>query len=243
MSGDLWRTLWGAARLKAPAIRRWQAQGGVGWSLGLFFAVWSIVGLVGAAAATHAQFLAPPVWQRQEQAAASLAGWLERSPLPPDVPRTLGRTVVAWLDLEAELAGLPRPLGRPASTVVGGLQEAVAAPYRRLAAWLPYTLLVLGVARALGGRATLQGMVAAAGLSALPHLLQALAPLPGVGPLFSLLAGVWGAAVYVKATAVAHDLDLARALLAVALPALAALTAALGLVAVALNLCSFGLTT
>ena len=137
------------------------------------------------------------------------------------------RNIVAGLDWLDQWQRLPRPLGRQASDLLQGLQRAISAPYRRLAIWLPYTLLVFALARALGGRATLQGMLGASALYVLPHLLDPLRGLPLWGPLVGLVTFSWGVAIYVKAIAVVNELDLGRTLLAALLPALIALTMAL----------------
>lgn len=144
----------------------------------------------------------------------------------------MARNLSSWLELQNDLDAAPRPLGRPAGLALAGLQRAVAAPYRRLALWFPYTLIVFALAKALGGRAGLAEMLGATALSAVPHLLDLLRPLPWLGPIAALAGAAWGAAIYVRATAVSNGLGTAQALLAAALPALAALTAAMGALAI-----------
>jgi hypothetical protein len=85
------------------------------------------------------------------------------------------------------------------------------------------------VAKLLGGRATLARFFGTTALFAAPHVLNIFGPLPFVGALLGLLAFLWGVGIYVKATAVSHDLSGGRALLAVVLPVVVVL--ALGFVA------------
>jgi len=107
--------------------------------------------------------------------------------------------------------------------------------------WLPYTLAVYAVARALGSRVGLAEMLAASSLYALPHLLGFLRAVPGCGPLFAVALTIWGACIYLRAVAVAGQLDPPRALLAVLLPGLATLTLAAILLGVAAILYRMGI--
>lgn len=224
----LWAAAWSAARLDGEGLQRWKATpGNLAWSLALLALV-SFLGALGdAAASASPQPTGPAAWERQEALLASIQSTLARSPLPIDAQHELARNLAAWLDLRRELDGLPRPLGRQASQVWHGLAHAFTAPYRRLALWLPYSLMVLSAARALGGRALLTEMLGTTALYAVPHLLDMLHGVPVLGPLLGLIALVWGAAVYVKATAAANELDTPRAVLAVVLPGLVAITLAL----------------
>ena len=225
--GELGRVAWGAARLEKTAFLCWEARYGLRQGLALLLAVSLLVGLVDATAWTYCRLGQPSLRAQRGRQVARLDEWLQQSPLPLDVQRELIRNVEAWFDLQTELEGLPRPLGRQASCTVRGLQRAISAPYRRLATWLPYSLLVLAVARALGGRAGLPQMLGTGALYVVPHALGVLRPVPYLGPLLGLIGSIWGAAIYVRATAVANDLDGWRAFLACVLPALAGVTLAL----------------
>lgn len=231
MRGKLWLAMRGALHLDGPALRRWQdLPGSLGWGLALLLAVSLLVSAAQAAGSNGAQ---RPVAERerQQEAVESLADTLSQSPLSTDAQYEVTSNLAAWLGLRHELEGLPRPLGRQVSRTWLDMQRALALPYRRLALWLPYSLLVLAVARALGGRGTLTGLLSVSALYVVPHLLDILRPLPILGPLLGMAAFVWGAAIYVRATAVVNDLDTPRALLAVALPGLVVVT--LGLVLLA----------
>jgi len=219
--------LWGALALETQAIRRWQSRpDALARGLALLAAVSILVGAGQAAAWTSGHLAGSPRTSREE-AVIALEQVLSRSPLSPDLQSELVRNLTGWLDLEVQLEALPRPLGLQGSGVLQGLGRALAAPYEQLSAWLIYSLSVFALARSLGGRATLPEMLAASSLYVLPHLLDLLAGLPGLGPLLALGAGVWGAAIYIKAIAVANDLDAGRALVAALLPGLVALTLAL----------------
>ncbi len=233
MMVELWGSLW----LQGEAIERWLARrGALARGLILLTVVSFIVGLADSGTWVRSRLGAEPPWQRRESVVAALEGRLAISPLPPDAQHELTRDLAAWLDAVEELDGLPRPLGRQASTVIAGLGRAAAAPYRRLALWLPYSLAVLAVARALGGRGGLERMLGASALAIVPHLLDPLGLVLAIGPVLRLATFCWGALIYVRAVAVAHDLDAPHALLAVALPGAAVLTLLLSAVSAALAL-------
>jgi hypothetical protein len=113
----------------------------------------------------------------------------------------------------------------------------LSTPLAWLGAWAWYALWVMLFAKLLGGRATLERMLAATALFVVPHVLDVLVSLIGllngipfvgacfgvVGWLIGLTAWVWGIAVYVKATATVNEFSLGRATLATVLPALLAL--------------------
>ncbi len=114
-------------------------------------------------------------------------------------------------------------------------------PFGWIATWMLYGVVVLVFARLLGGTASVQEMLATTSLVAVPHLLDAFRFIPIAGFFLSLAAFVWGAAVYVKGTAIANRLDTGRALVAVLAPLLLLLALAiLGLIAVVLLLVVIG---
>lgn len=235
--GELLATAWGAARLDGAALQRWKARRAcLGAGLALLCAVSLLAGAAEAVAGTQAALSRPAASSSHQGLVDAAAGYLSRSPLPPDAQRELTANLAAWLDLQDQLAGLPRPLGQEAGSILQGLMEAFSTPYRRLALWLPYSLLVFALAKALGGRGSLAEMLGTSALYALPHLLDPLGPAIGLGPAVGLVTFGWGAAIFLKATAVANDLDAGQALVAVATPALAAVTLALAMLSAALLL-------
>ena len=132
--------------------------------------------------------------------------------------------------LKPNVSFLPNWLDR----LLQALGAWLSMPLAWLGAWAWYALWVTLFAKLLGGRATLERMLAATTLTVVPHLLDVLVSLigllsgiPFVGACFGvggwvigLAAWVWGIAVYVKATATANGFGLSKATLATILPAL-----------------------
>ena len=145
--------------------------------------------------------------------------------------------------LKSNVSFLPAWLDR----LLHAFGEWLSVPFAWLGAWAWYALWVTLFAKLLGGRATLERMLAATSLFVVPHLLDFLGGLltlfSGIqvaGACFGLLntligfvAWVWGVAVYVKATAMANEFGLGKATLATLLPALLAALLAMALVMVA----------
>jgi hypothetical protein len=75
-------------------------------------------------------------------------------------------------------------------------------------------------AKLLGGKGTIAQMLAATSLYAVPHVLDILGFITCVGPLFGLVATLWGIGIYIKGLAVANDFGIGKAALATILPAL-----------------------
>ena len=116
------------------------------------------------------------------------------------------------------LALLLEAVGRWASRPLAGARFPLATA--SLGTWLGYGIWVMLMARLLGGRASLATFFGMTSLFAVPHLLQILARVPYVGSVFSFIAFLWGVGIYVKATAVSHELGTGRAVLAALLPLL-----------------------
>ncbi len=131
----------------------------------------------------------------------------------------------------------------------------LSTPFVWLGAWAWYALWVMLFAKLLGGGATLERMLGATSLFVVPHVLNLLTsllalmggiPVAGacfgaLGTLIGLVAGLWGVAIYVKATAAANEFGIGKATLATILPALlvllltivAAIAVVIGIVAAA----------
>jgi hypothetical protein len=97
-------------------------------------------------------------------------------------------------------------------------------------------------ARLLGGRGGLAGFFGTTALFAVPHVLNVFNMAPYVGGVLGFIAFAWGAAIYVKATAVSHELSIERALLAVLLPVLVAFAIAILVALVAFGLIGIALS-
>lgn len=123
---------------------------------------------------------------------------------------------------------LPRPVGRLLRAVGGWLSQPFADAGFPLAAavlgtWLGYGVWVMLAAKWLGGRGSLVSFFGTTALFAVPHVADVFAWVPYVGSALAFVAALWGIAIYVKATAVSHELSGGRALLAAALPLLVVL--------------------
>ncbi|MCX7669288.1 MAG: YIP1 family protein [Anaerolineae bacterium] len=149
--------------------------------------------------------------------------------------------------IEALPTYLPKPVDRTFRAVGKWLSQPFAGGGFPLAAasvgaWLGYGIWVMLCAKLLGGRGSLAGFFGATALYVVPHMLRFLAFVSVVGAVLGVIAYLWGAVIYVKATAVSHQISVERALLAVLLPALVALllvilaaTALATLIAIALS--------
>ncbi len=171
------------------------------------------------------------------------------------VPAEIQAEIRTWAEVGAavgaqvgaQAAALPTPLPRPIGSILqalggwvsrpladGGLPLAAAA----LGTWLGYGVWVMLFAKILGGQGTLHGFFGATALFAVPHTLNVFDRVPYLGTVLGVLAFFWGLAIYVKATAVSHELTFERALLAVLLPAL---LVAVGVAALIFGLLILGL--
>jgi hypothetical protein len=111
-------------------------------------------------------------------------------------------------------------------------------PMRLLTIWIIYGLLMLAVAKVLGAGTTLPRFYAALGYAALPGLLLMLWPLPWVGLIAALLAAILALIAAFRAVRAATELDGARSLIVLLLPAvvLLAVWGLFGAIAVAITL-------
>lgn len=128
-----------------------------------------------------------------------------------------------------DLLSLPAPLPRPVNLAFQLLAAMVSTPLSYLSGMLIAVVVAHVTAKQLGGQGHIQHMVALGSLSVAPHALDALAFIPGLGPTLTFVAWLWGLAILVVATSIAHRLDSTRATLAVLLyPVLLGLLALLG---------------
>ncbi|MDI7274743.1 MAG: YIP1 family protein [Anaerolineae bacterium] len=224
---------WGAARREPGAFVRWRSSAGLAGGLAVLLAVSLFVASADAVIWTRSHLELRTLCSSRDQLVERLCDELSYSPFPTDLQQSLTTNLAALLELQSRLEALPRPLGHQGSWMLQGASRALSAPYRRLAVWLPYSLIVFALARALGSRAGLPQVLGASALYVLPHILDPLRLLPGPGPAIVPLTTIWGAAIYARAIQVASGLDAPRALLAVLLPTLVAVTVSVGAVSVA----------
>lgn len=172
-----------------------------------------------------------------EEAFAQMERFLPPGQMTPGFREQFRSNLRAGLQIGAEVEALPTILPRPLGVLFEAMGSWLSRPFARLGGWLGYALWVMLAARLLGGTGGLRGFLAATSLYAVPQLLAFLSPVPCLGALLSLIAAVWGWAIYIKATAVAHGwvshvetaegtvveyTDWGRAILAVFLPLLVA---------------------
>ena len=164
----------------------------------------------------------PPKWDAQrEEVEDQISQVLKFLPFDMDAEteRMIVGSIDAGLDIGFEIAQLPTPLPRPVKDFLQALGGWITAPLLRLGSWMGYAFWVLLVAKLLGGRATLSQMLGCTALYVAPQILTILQVITCLGPVLGFVAFVWGLVIYIKATAVANELSLGRALLAAILPA------------------------
>jgi len=153
--------------------------------------------------------------------------------VPPEALASMNQGFEVVSEIAARIEALPTPIPRPIGRGLEALGHWLSKPFAGarfplavagFGTWLGYGVLVMLFARLLGGRGDMAGFFGTTSLYAVPHLLNVLSPVPYLGSLIGFVAFAWGAAIYVKATAVSHDITLERAVLAALLPLLVALT-------------------
>lgn len=160
--------------------------------------------------------------------------------LPEALQQMLDRFVMVSRIAERIAREMRSPLPDAVGVVFKQLGAMVSQPFSWLGSLLFYGALVQIFAKLLGGRGTIAQMWGVTALTVAPHILDALFPLLNLVPaargclssLVWLTAFVWGVVVYVKATAVAHEMSNGRALMAVLLPIIAAILLGLVLILV-----------
>jgi len=118
------------------------------------------------------------------------------------------------------------PLPHPVGVVFEQIGVMVSYPFGWLGSLMFYGALVQIAAKLLGGRGTIAQMLGLTSLTVAPYILSAVAVLVNAIPfaggclasLIGLVEFVWGIVIYVKGTAVAHEMTGGRALMAVFLP-------------------------
>lgn len=134
-----------------------------------------------------------------------------------------------------EIRRLPPRAGegaRPVAAILNYVGSVLATPFTWM--WIGWTLfaglLFHFASRLLGGRATIAQMLGLTALAAAPQIFSALTSLleliasgggaavvGAVNSLLGFVIGIWSAIIYVKATSVAQDFSIARAIGAIAL--------------------------
>lgn len=148
---------------------------------------------------------------------------------PPELKEQFRPYATESASMIYELGLLPPRAGegaRPISAILDYAGNLLATPFS--GGWTGW-LLLAGLlfqfsARLLGGRASMAQMLGLTSLAAAPHifaavtaLLDVVGALSGINSLLSFVIGVWSAVIYVKATAVAQNFSIGRALGAIAI--------------------------
>ena len=196
------------------------------------------VGLVGAVTDLAGELVQLPLETQERKFEEGVAEGLANIPgISPEVEESLGVAVDyarAAFGMGIRVAQLPTPLPYPMGSLLRALAQVLSAPLNRIAGWMLYAMIVLVVAKAMGGRGTVQEMLGCTALYAVPHFLNVLGFIRCVGGILWLVSVAWGAIIYVKAVAIAHEFDTGRALVAVVLPVLVLLFLALLVLVIAL---------
>lgn len=233
-----WRKYNAILRLEAePFLAIKQAQDGLWWALKLFFAIGLIVGLGKWAdlrlgrptLAERVQTLDSQVERvgtQIEQAGANMSGLSEQLLGEPirGIGSFLTRDVTEFLTgLGTRVLALEPPLGVRPSRIVKLFGDWVGTPFQLVASWLPYTLLVLVIAKLWGGRGSLRQHLSLTTLAVAPQVLGVLTFVPQtsamgialgiLGRSLSLVAAIWSLAILLKAVTIAHEIELKKSAL------------------------------
>jgi len=209
-----------------------------------------VVGLVGSLVDFIGGLAGPGIEQELADASAIFDTWWRFMPAESaEFREQFMASASAALEIGRRIATVPTRLPRPLTTLLEALGSWVSRPLAMLGAFLGYGIWVMLAAKLLGGKGRLQEFLGTAALSSVPYLLLVLERLACLGPIVHVVAWVWGAVIWVVATAVTHgwatphlseegevqryEVSWGKPILAVVLPALAvavlALVAAAGL--------------
>ena len=225
MIKELLRTARGALLLDEETFVKFKASHNVfARGILLIVVVSLIVSLVGSAVQLVGGLTAPPFSVQRRSIEQEISRGFRSMPGMDVDMEMLEEMILDWtsigLDIAESIGHLPTPLPRPAGNILRAIGSTVSAPLLRLSGWMFFTLIVFVVAKLMGGRATVQEMLGTTALYIIPHIAGILNPITCLRTLAWVVATVWGIVIYVKATAVANEIDNGRAALAVFLPVL-----------------------
>ncbi|MCI0476317.1 MAG: YIP1 family protein [Anaerolineales bacterium] len=199
----------------------------------VLFVAGVIAGAFGATETLAAQLMPPPPKEVVVNALEMSLG--STGLIPPALAPVIEGYATNAVSLVYELEQLPPQAGAwaiPLANALDWVGTTTSTPYNL--GYIGWTLLAGlifgGVASWLGGRNDLNKMLGLTALAAapqvflaIPALLAALATLTGItaltglNGLFGLVISLWSAVIYVKATAVAQQFSLGRAIASIAL--------------------------
>ncbi len=233
-----WRKYNAILRLETePFLAIKQAQDGLWWALKLFFVIglivglgkWADLGLGRPTLAERVQTLSNGLGQAGteiEQAGANMSGLSEQflgGPIRGIGSFLTGDATEFLTGLETRVIALEPPLGVRPSRIVKLFGDWLGTPFQLMANWLPFTLLVMVIAKLWGGRGTLRQHLSLAALAVAPQVLALLTFVPtssvmgialGIfGQALSLVATIWSLAILLKAVTIAHEIELKKSAL------------------------------
>lgn len=168
--------------------------------------------------------VASPPQDKEQAIALAIANFRSSYTGPAAMSDTIETYISEGIALGYDIQNLPPRAGegaRPVVALVDYVGNVLATPFRF--GWMGWTLLA-GLlfqltSRLFGGRASMAQMLGLSSLAAAPQvfslltsLLALTGALSGIGSLLGFVIAVWSAAVYVKATAVAQNFSIGRAL-------------------------------
>jgi len=202
-----------------------------------------LVGLIASGVGLIRELTQPPlevIFQQMEEGVEQGLASAEQfgGEIPPEVREQILTSMREGFNIGRRVAQVVEetmPLPGAVSSLFEALGRWASAAFSWLGTWMFYGLIVLIIAKLMGGTATIQEMLSTTSLSVVPHVLDAFGPLlgviPCVGGLAALALGlvtlVWGLAIYVKGTATANRFSTGKALVAVLLPIILVLLVAL----------------
>lgn len=199
------------------------------------FGVLLVAGIIAGAFVATEMLVGQIAQPAKDAVVAQVQAGLAQSQMPPAFRGMVEAYVLNAISMIYELEHLPPQAGEWATPLATGLDwlgTTSSTPFNfGYVGWtLLGGLLFGGVALWFGGRGDLNKMLGLTALAAapqafnaLPALLTTLATLTGISALtglnglFGLVIALWSAAIYVKATAVAQNFSIGRALASIAL--------------------------
>jgi hypothetical protein len=207
-----------------------QSEDGFWYALKLFVVVSLIAGFgqwLGVGTVLH-----QPTLPEQIHRVAQVIERVERN-LPEWLPQklserlsTFAQEVVGFVaKVEEATASLMPPLGARPSRVVTLLGNWLGTPFQLMANYLGFALVIFLVVKLMGGTGTLSQHLSLMALAIAPYVLAFFDYIPAgsvfmdlalgiFGRTLILLAVIWALAILVKALAIAHDIELKRAAVA-----------------------------
>lgn len=192
-----------------------------------------VAGVFASLNTTARDFLPPP--SKEELTQQVLDNFRNNYRGPADLEPNIESYIREGVSMGYEIMHLPPRAGegaRPVAAILSYVGNVLATPFSWM--WVGWTLfaglLIHLASRLLGGRANIAQMLGLTALAAAPQILTSvtnvltliasnggLGLFGGLNSILGFVISVWSAAVYIKATSVAQNFSLARALGAVVL--------------------------